>query len=80
MTKNEIHNVICDLVATIKAERRTALKHPDHAMVIRDGLVSKLAPLCDRLTFYITLGEMVELGLIETGRTINDTYVRLLKQ
>lgn len=68
---------ILELVRDIQQGHRAANQFPDHALIIRDKLVVKLAPLCSRLEFHIVLGKMVEDGMIETGRTINDTYVRI---
>ncbi len=80
MRKHEIYTAIVECVGEIQRGRRAAGEHPDHAMIVRDRLAGLLAEHCTSLEFYIALGELVELGRIETGRTINDTYVRLVEE
>lgn len=78
MDKTTIYDRILESVCDIQQGRRAANQFPDHALIIRDKLVVKLAPLCTQLELHIALGEMVELCMIQTGDTINDIYVRLI--
>lgn len=75
--KQEIYNEIMRHVREIEDTRRLAKKFPTHAMIIRDRLVGKTTSAKTPIEFFTALGEMVEHGLITTGRTVNDTYVRI---
>jgi hypothetical protein len=52
---------------------------PADALVIRDGLMLKTRFSQSLTAFRAVLEEMVALRLIEIGRTINDTYVRVIE-
>lgn len=80
MGKRIIYNKIIGHVRLVQERNRAANRYPDHALITGDNLIGKTVGWDNRLEFYVTLGEMVELGLIETGRTINDTYVRVVEK
>lgn len=74
-----LHVEVLRLAREVQRSRRAANRISADALVIRDGLMPKTGfsrPLTD---FHIVLEEMVALRLIEIGRTINDTYVRVIE-
>ena len=79
MAHTHLYPPIREAVAQIQRKKRDARRFPDHAMLISDGLQDKIGVECTRIDFLAALGEMVELEIIETGRTVNDTYVRLVE-
>ena len=80
MAAKRIYNEILALVKEIQENNKAIKKSPNHALISRDRLIEKTVGSENRIDFFIALGEMVEAGLISTGRTINDTYVRIVEK
>lgn len=76
---NPLHAEILRHVREVQRTRRIANRVPADALVIRDGLMPKTGFSRPPTDFHIVLEEMVALRLIEIGRTINDTYVRVIE-
>lgn len=77
MAGSEAREAIVAAVVEVQQARRAARQLPDHAQVIADGLVERVAGVCSRSEFYEALEELVEVGMVQVGRTIRDTYVRM---
>lgn len=76
---NPLHAEILRHVRDVQRTRRIANRVPADALVIRDGLMPKTGFSRSLTDFLSVLEEMVALRLIEIGRTINDTYVRVIE-
>lgn len=76
---NPLHAEIRRHVREVQRTRRTTNRMPADALVIRDGLMPKAGFSRSLADFHAVLEEMVALRLIEIGRTINDTYVRVIE-
>lgn len=76
---NPLHAEIRRHVREVRRTRRTTNRMPADALVIRDGLMLKTRFSQSLTAFRAVLEEMVALRLIEIGRTINDTYVRVIE-
>lgn len=76
---NPLHAEILRHVREVQRTRRIANRVPADALVIRDGLMPKTGFSRSLTDFLSVLEEMVALRLIEIGRTINDTYVRVIE-
>mgnify|MGYP001031990196 FL=1 len=76
---NPLHAEIRRHVREAQRTRRTTNRMPADALVIRDGLMLKTRFSQSLTAFRAVLEEMVALRLIEIGRTINDTYVRVIE-
>lgn len=76
---NPLHTEILRHVREVQRARRSASRTPDTALVIRDDLMPKVGFSRSLTDFHAVLEEMVALRLIETGRTANDTYVRIIE-
>ena len=74
---NPLHAEIRRHVREVQRTRRATNRMPADALVIRDGLMLKTR--FSQSAFRAVLEEMVALRLIEIGRTINDTYVRVIE-
>ena len=74
-----LHAEIRRHVREVQRTRRTTNRMPADALVIRDGLMLKTRFSQSLTAFRAVLEEMVALRLIEIGRTINDTYVRVIE-
>ena len=70
---NPLHAEIRRHVREVQRTRRTTNRMP------RDGLMLKTRFSQSLTAFRAVLEEMVALRLIEIGRTINDTYVRVIE-
>ncbi len=77
MARSEVREAIVAAVVEVQQARRAARQLPDHAQVIADGLVERVAGVCSRPEFYEALEELAEAGVVQVGRTIRDTYVRM---
>lgn len=77
MARSEAREAIVAAVVEVQQARRAARRLPDHAQVIADGLVERVAGVCNRPEFYEALEELAEAGVVQVGRTIRDTYVRM---
>ena len=76
---NPLHAEIRRHVREVQRTRRATNRMPADALVIRDGLMLKTRFSQSLTAFRAVLEEMVALRLIEIGRTINDTYVRVIE-
>ncbi len=76
---NPLHAEIRRHVREVHRTRRATNRMPADALVIRDGLMPKTGFSRSLTDFLSVLEEMVALRLIKIGRTINDTYVRVIE-
>ena len=76
---NPLHAEIRRHVREVQRTRRATNRMPADALVICDGLMLKTRFSQSLTAFRAVLEEMVALRLIEIGRTINDTYVRVIE-
>ena len=76
---NPLHAEIRRHVREVQRTRRATNRRPADALVRRDGLMLKTRFSQSLTAFRAVLEEMVALRLIEIGRTINDTYVRVIE-
>ena len=76
---NPLHAEIRRRVREVQRTRRATNRMPADALVIRDGLMPKTGFSRSLTDFLSVLEEMVALRLIKIGRTINDTYVRVIE-
>lgn len=77
MENNPLYDAIADAVQSIQNERRSKNRVPDHAMIVHDNIPERLAGMCNRKEFLEAIREMEEKGIIITGSTARDTYVRI---
>lgn len=80
-----LNDVILAVVGEIEQEKEAANIVPTHALAIKDGLLLRISNRCcpelGKMVKFspisVALQQMVDQGLLVSGRTINDTYYRL---
>lgn len=75
----EIKEAIISVLRTIWERKCVNNQLPAHALIIKDMIFLHVSKLCSKDEFDTAIAELITTGIIETGPTINDTYIREAK-
>lgn len=72
--------MVIEAIRDIQTQKRAARRHPDHALLIQDGLYDRVRSSLTLDGFRRVLAKLAASGRIRLCRTINDDCVSVVEE